>query len=103
MLIRANWDNAKHRKQSVSFVKNYFKNKEVKRFFINDKQVKNFKIAFEEDNFVIYYSLKGNNLKYYCSLLNRSFLFYDDFVKALWDKDWENFDEGILKTFENEK
>ena len=98
MIIKSYWSNEKEGKQQESFIKNYLKNKKIKRFFISDKEINNFKIVFDDaGRFNILYSLKGNNLKYYVGLLNSSFLFYGDYIKVLLDKDWLNYKNGILK------
>ena len=64
---------------------------------MSDKEIKNFKISFIDDRFKINYSLKGDNLKYYVSLLNSSFLIENDFIKVLYDKDWLDYKKEILK------
>lgn len=98
MIIKSYWGNKKEEKQKEMFIKNYLKRVEIKRFFISDKQIKGFKIFVnDKGNFQINYSLKGRNLKYYVNLLNSSFLFFNDYVKVLYNNDWEDYDKGILK------
>ena len=93
-VIKGVWDLEKEIKLTGE-IKEYIQNKNIERFFISDREIKNFKILFEDNRFKIIYSLKGNNLKYYVSLLNSSFLIGKDFIKVLWDKDWLDWDKGI--------
>ena len=97
MIVKSYWSNKEEGKQKEKFIKNYLKGKYINRFFISDKEIKNFEINFTDGHFTINYSLKGKNLKYYISLLNSSLLFYGNYVKVLYDKDWEDYEKGILK------
>ena len=96
MEIKAVWDFKKEKDLSRK-IKEFIKDKEIKRFFMSDNEIKNFKISFIDDRFKINYALKGNNLKYYVSLLNSSFLIEKDFIKVLYNKDWLDYKKGILK------
>ena len=96
MIIKSVWDSEKEKELSLK-IKEFLKNREIKKFYYSDREIKNFKISFENNLFKINYSLKGLNLKYYVSLLNSSFLIENDFIKVLFDKDWLNYKEGLLK------
>ena len=98
MIIKSYWANKTEEIQQESFIKDYLKHIKINKcFFANGKQIKKFKLDFENNRFILRYSLKGNNLKYFMSLLNTGFLFYNNCLMALNDKcflDWKN---GILK------
>jgi len=97
-IIKSYWANKIEEKQQESFIKNYVNNIKIdKCFFANGKQIKNFKLDVENNRFILRYSLKGNNLKYYMSLLNTSFLFYNNCLMALNDNCWFDYKNGILK------
>ena len=98
MIIKGYWANKIEEKQQEELIKDYLKNNKITKFNINDKNIKNFKVTFGTfDRFRIDYSLKGNNLKYYVNLLNTDFLFYNNTIKALWDKHWLDYKGCILK------
>ena len=71
----------------------------VTRFFVGRKEIKNFSInETAEGRIQINYALKkGARLKYYCSLLNRSFAVGASVLIALDDSCFLDYDTATLR------
>lgn len=97
MILKPYWSNKQEKEQKELFIREYIRNNPIYYFNIDDREIKNFNIDLSNGVFTINYSLKGNNLKYYVSLTDSSFLIFGNKIKVLWDRHFLNYDKEILK------
>lgn len=94
-IINSYWSNETQGIESESKINEYLKNNTIEKVYLGDfKEIKNFEIGIcEYKRFIIRYSLRGGNLKYYHSLLGCKIALYKNTLMCLYDCNFDNFED----------
>lgn len=96
-IISSYWASTKEQEISESVFLNHVQNFKIEKVFIGFKQIKNFKIEFENGRMILRYALvKNASLKYYANLLNHSIAVKENTAVFLNDKNWADYKKQLL-------
>lgn len=96
-IISSYWGSEKEKEVSESAFLNHVQDFKIKKVFIGLKEIKNFKIEFENGRMILRYALvKNASLKYYANLHNHSIAVKENTAVFLNDKNWSDYENKIL-------
>lgn len=97
-IIRGYWSDKKAEIKAEKTIKKHLKKHEIKKVFVGYKEIKSFKITFDDRGwFTILYALRKNaSLKYYARFLGQSAAIHKNTIVFLWDDNWQDYENGII-------